>query len=310
MDFDEFCRRLGNLRLDRVTSGGTKPYKPVLLLTVILLIAKRKITERLIFLDGGLRSAYLQLLAKLRPDWQKPPDPRYPFRHLETDGIWRLIPLSGVSLELDAARDTGAKAREILKHVRCAELQEEIFARLSTDHDARAVAISILLERYADCLPPQSGTILWSLMSGGVDNFPAAIRVPEAFTERALEEHLEIYWKTSAFGKMGIALSSVAKYGLAGRQVLTPVNAIDLLGYHEAQKTWWVIELKRGRPSDSVVGQSSRYLGWIQGARPAERAVAAIVAQAADAKLEYAVRANPNLSLWIYDAQLDLQRIV
>ncbi len=260
MHFDEFCRRLGNLRLDRVTRGGVKPYKPVLMLTVILLIAKRKIIERRVFLDGGLKSAYLQLLFLLHPDWPTPPDPRYPFRHLERDGIWRLVPLGGAEADLEAARNAGEKAQRILQHVACAELPEQVFVCLSTDPDARAAAITVLLEHYKDCLPPRTGTVLWSLMSGQTGSFPLEDRASEAFTERALEEYLESHWKTSAFGRRGISLSTREKHGFAGRQVLTPVNAIDLLGYHEAEKTWWVIESsrkERGRPSGAVIGQRS-----------------------------------------------------
>jgi hypothetical protein len=54
--FDEFLRRLEHLRLDR--SGGlVKPYKPVLLAAVVLLVHKGKLPSRRVFLDGGLRSA-------------------------------------------------------------------------------------------------------------------------------------------------------------------------------------------------------------------------------------------------------------
>ena len=43
MDLDEFCRRVENLRQDRAI-GPKKPYKPLLLAALLVLIAKRKIT--------------------------------------------------------------------------------------------------------------------------------------------------------------------------------------------------------------------------------------------------------------------------
>lgn len=56
MTFDEFCERLRCLRLDR--SGGlVKPYKPLMVAAVVLLIHKGKITSRNVLLDGGLTSA-------------------------------------------------------------------------------------------------------------------------------------------------------------------------------------------------------------------------------------------------------------
>jgi hypothetical protein len=93
--------------------------------------------------------------------------------------------------------------------------------------------------------------------------------------------------------------------------VLTPVNAIDLLGYQPGEKCWWVFELKRGRPPDRVVGQVSRYLGWVlrQRAGHGERAVGAIIARRVDAKLRYAAHANPLLSLWEYDEDLRLRPV-
>src|SRR5207249_8161756 len=82
------------------------------------------------------------------------------------------------------------------------------------------------------------------------------------------------------------------------------VSTIDLLGYRPAQREWWVIELKRGRPSDDVVGQVSRYLGWVkrERAQRGDRVVGAIVSHDADEKLRCAVSAHSTkLSLWVWD---------
>jgi RecB family endonuclease NucS len=110
---------------------------------------------------------------------------------------------------------------------------------------------------------------------------------------------------------MGIELSRRETRGLPGRQVLTPVSAIDLLGYEPSRRRWWVFELKRGRPADRVVGQVSRYLGWMAEERAGhgESAVGAIIAGESDARLRYAVRANEKLSLWEYDAELRVRAV-
>lgn len=93
--------------------------------------------------------------------------------------------------------------------------------------------------------------------------------------------------------------------------MLTPVNAIDLLGFQPQEKCWWVFELKRGRPPDRVVGQVSRYLGCVLRERSGqgERAVGAIIARRVDPKLRYAAHANPLLSLWEYDDDLRLRPV-
>jgi len=69
------------------------------------------------------------------------------------------------------------------------------------------------------------------------------------------------------------------------------VNAIDLLGFEQQARRWWVFELKRGRSADAVVGQVSRYLGWTGEERRGHRetAVGAIIVNRADPKLSYAV---------------------
>ena len=66
MRLDEFCSRVEHLRLDR-SSGLVKPYKPLLVAAVVILIHKGKQQNRNVFLDGGLRSAFQQLLDLLFP---------------------------------------------------------------------------------------------------------------------------------------------------------------------------------------------------------------------------------------------------
>ena len=68
MTIDEFCARLANLRLDR-SGGVAKPYKPLLVAAAVILIHKGKQRTRHVFLDGGLRSAFQQLLELLFPRW-------------------------------------------------------------------------------------------------------------------------------------------------------------------------------------------------------------------------------------------------
>ena len=86
---DEFLSRLRHLRLDR-SKGLAKPYKPLLLAAVVLLIGKGKLRSPDIALDGGVVRAFRQLLRRRFPDWNLGHRAAYPFRHLETDGVWTL----------------------------------------------------------------------------------------------------------------------------------------------------------------------------------------------------------------------------
>jgi len=49
-----------------------------------------------------------------------------------------------------------------------------------------------------------------------------------------------------------------------GEQYQTEIGRIDILAIDRKSKDFVVIELKKGRPSDQVVGQILRYMGWVK----------------------------------------------
>ena len=50
---------------------------------------------------------------------------------------------------------------------------------------------------------------------------------------------------------------------IVGQQYETDTGPIDILAISKDQKTLLVIELKKGRASDAVVGQIQRYMGFV-----------------------------------------------
>lgn len=300
-----FVTGFRRLRIDR-SNGVAKPYKPLLLAAVVLLIGKGKIRSPDIALDGGLVSAFRQLLALLYPDWKLGKSPDYPYRHLETDGIWALVAKQGALPRLEAARNLGGRARAMLRHVAFARMDERVFEALVDSPAARAQVLDALCAWYL----PEGARRRIAEIEGGAA-FAAEGTSVAILTEKALEEGLVREWPHTGFAELGVELARPEKHGRPGRQVLTPVNAIDLLGYRPDRREWWVIELKHGRPSDNVVGQVSRYLQWVaeECAGPGETARGAVIARDADAKLRYAIRANPRLSLWTWDDGLRVSRI-
>ena len=302
---DGFLATLRRLRIDR-SKGVPKPYKPLLLAAIVLLIGKGKLRSPDIALDGGIVSAFRQLLARLLPAWKLGRSPDYPFRHLETDGVWKLVAKEGEINQLEAARDMRGRARRVLQHVAFARMDAAVFGELARSPELRAQVLDTLCAWY---LPPGARAELATVESGGT--LGAEKTSPDILNEKALEEALVHEWPRTAFARLGVELASPERHGRPGRQVLTPVNAIDLLGYRPERKQWWVIELKHGRPADEVVGQVSRYLGWVaeECSRRGESATGAIVAREADEKLRYAVRANPRLTLWTWDDELTVSRI-
>lgn len=91
--------------------------------------------------------------------------------------------------------------------------------------------------------------------------------------------------------------------GRDGRQYLTDVGAIDLLCKN--QEDFVVIELKKARSSDVVVGQISRYIGWVRENLSEGHIVRGIIiVHDFDPRLKYAVLAHENLELKYYEIQI------
>ena len=92
--------------------------------------------------------------------------------------------------------------------------------------------------------------------------------------------------------------------GKSGRQFSTEVGYIDLLC--KQQKEYVVIELKKGRSSDIVVGQISRYIGWVKDKlADGANVKGIIIVHDFDPKLKYAALANPNIELKYYQIKID-----
>lgn len=86
-----------------------------------------------------------------------------------------------------------------------------------------------------------------------------------------------------------------------GRQIATPAGIIDILCQDSADNLV-IIELKRGRISDLVIGQLSRYMGWAieQKTHDPAKVRGMIVAGDFDDKVVFAAKSNPHISLRTY----------
>ena len=51
---------------------------------------------------------------------------------------------------------------------------------------------------------------------------------------------------------------------MIGQQYPTDTGPIDILAISKDNKTLLVVELKKGRASDAVVGQCQRYMGYVK----------------------------------------------
>jgi len=133
------------------------------------------------------------------------------------------------------------------------------------------------------------------------------VQDPYAF---AMEKHLEDFivqnWAHTAFAKDYKIFEN--EDGKFGQQYDIGDGKIDILAVSKDQKTLLVIELKRGRASDVVVGQTLRYMGYVQEelAEEGQSVSGAIIALEDDSKLRQALRIVPQIEFFRYQISFKL----
>src|SRR6266516_846896 len=137
----------------------------------------------------------------------------------------------------------------------------------------------------------------------------ATEQTAEFMLEAHLEEFLVGNWPSIGWGRALEIWSGPA--GESGHQLATPVGRLDFLCIDHTTGALVVVELKRGRPSDKVVGQVARYMGYVrtQIAGPDQAVDGLIVAHDADDALRYAVSAFPGLHLMTYEVTFQLNKV-
>ncbi len=132
---------------------------------------------------------------------------------------------------------------------------------------------------------------------------------PNAFVlEKYLEDFIVTNFQTIFKGKLMIYQDAA---GNSGQQYSTDIGSIDILATEPQSDTFVVIELKKGRPSDQVVGQMLRYMGWVkQNLCKADQVVKGlVVCQDRDLKLEYALAMTKNIDVRYYRVSFKLSEI-
>ena len=132
------------------------------------------------------------------------------------------------------------------------------------------------------------------------------VRTAQAASRFAIERHLHDYlfdnWSQLELAKDWQLFVRDGEPD-AGYEFPTPIGRIDLLARHRQEARWLVIELKRDKSSDAVVGQVLRYIGWIKAhhAQPNEIVEGLIIAARGEHKLHYALSAVPSVSFKSYE---------
>ena len=134
---------------------------------------------------------------------------------------------------------------------------------------------------------------------------------PTAF---ALEKHLEHFlvenWSKT---ELGATYDIYTEDGqLVGQQYPSDTGPIDILAISKDKKTLLVVELKRGRASDRVVGQIQRYMGYVKDelAEADQQVKGVIIALEDDLRIRRALSVAQNIEFYRYQLSFKLNKAI
>lgn len=122
--------------------------------------------------------------------------------------------------------------------------------------------------------------------------------------ERHLEDFLVSNWDKTVLGREFDLY--VVDGEVVGRQYPSDTGPIDILALKKDGSEVLVVELKRGRVSDVVVGQTLRYMGFVQELEPDKKVRGLIIGLEDDPKLRRALAVTPSVTFMRYEVKFQL----
>jgi restriction system protein len=126
----------------------------------------------------------------------------------------------------------------------------------------------------------------------------------------ALEKHLEDFlvsnWSQTELGKNYDIFQEDGE--LVGQQYPSDTGPIDILAISKNKKELLVVELKKGRASDNVVGQVQRYMGYVKEelAEANQTVKGVIIALEDDLRIKRALSVTNNIDFYRYQVTFKL----
>jgi len=133
------------------------------------------------------------------------------------------------------------------------------------------------------------------------------IEDPSAFVlEKHLEDFLVQNWALTDLGKNYDIYEVDGE--IVGQQFKVDTGRIDILGISKDKKSLLVVELKKGRASDVVVGQTLRYMGYVKDeqAEVGQTVKGVIIALEDDQRIRRALAMVPNIEFYRYQVSFKL----
>jgi len=147
------------------------------------------------------------------------------------------------------------------------------------------------------------------------DRPPSIVATDETIedpSEFVLEKHLEDFlvqnWHQTELGKNYDIFEEEGE--LVGQQYPSDTGPIDILAISKDKKELLVVELKKGRISDVVVGQIQRYMGYVKEelAEDNQKVKGVIIALENDIRLSRALSVTQDIDFYTYKISFKLSK--
>lgn len=128
----------------------------------------------------------------------------------------------------------------------------------------------------------------------------------------ALEKHLEDFlvanWNGTELGKDYDIYQEEGE--LIGQQFPSDTGPIDILAISKDKKVLLIVELKKGRASDAVVGQVQRYMGFVleELAEDDQTVKGVIIAFDDDLRIRRALKVTKDIEFYCYEVSFTLTK--
>ncbi len=132
---------------------------------------------------------------------------------------------------------------------------------------------------------------------------------PVAFgMEKHLEDFLVANWGQTELGRDFDIFTDEGE--MVGQQYPTDTGNLDILAISKDRKRLLVVELKKGRASDAVVGQILRYMGFVKDelAEDGQTVEGVVIALDDDQRIRRALAMVPSVSFFRYQVSFKLVR--
>lgn len=157
----------------------------------------------------------------------------------------------------------------------------------------------------------EASTELEQLISGsnrGATYGGAEAQSPVSFMlEKHLEDFLVSNWANTELGRNYDIFAVDGE--IVGRQYPSDTGPMDILAISKDGRELLVVELKRGRVSDVVVGQILRYMGYVTELDPSKTVRGVIIGTDDDLKIRRALAMTPTISYYRYEIDFKLHAV-